>query len=224
MITVCVALSGCVLRAPAPEPASDRPDPTELVREYVTAIAEGDATRARELDQKAVDAEAENQRLTARPPDDPDAMRNDAVLQSATLIDNVEVTLPFKDLDDDQVLVDVEFDVGNHHESRALSVQWDDAAEEWELASSMAYPTRVWAEKSKLEDGVAPFRVDGWPDVLAPLSDSPNAYLAYPGVYTITAAFPFELLQDQSTAVQTVEVYLGSDDVTFDVTELPASP
>jgi len=221
---LCVALSGCVLRAPAPEPTSDRPDPTELVTEDMTAIAEGDATRARELDQKAVDAEAEEQKLTVRPPDDPEAMRNDEVLQSAVLIENIEIYLTFPNRRDDEMAVDVEYDVGGHHEHGFVRVEWNDATSEWELASSMAYPTTVWAEKSEREDGAAPFRVDGWPDVLAPPSDRPHAYLAYPGVYTITAAFPLELLRDQSTAVQTVEVYLGSDDVTFDVTELPASP
>ncbi len=84
LITVALAGGGVLARTACSPSEPPRPDPTEVVVEYLDAIAAGDATTARELDATGID---DVDRRWA----DLDTLRTDAVLTGAQRIENVTV-------------------------------------------------------------------------------------------------------------------------------------
>ncbi len=209
-------LTGCV---------GQRPDPTEVVSEYLAAIAEGDATTATALDGAAVEAEYAG--TTTAEVGDFETLRTDAVLHGADgRIEDVEVQPRAAKVDGDEnvrrVLFSYELD-GEPHES-SLQVRWDDQASEWTLTQSLTLSLSIEAVQSKVELEPAPFRIAGIDEIVAPEADAaPLLYLVYPGQYTIEAAFPSELLARGAEGTQTVVADIPGDVlVQFDVVELPS--
>jgi len=153
--------------------------------------------------------------------DEPELLRTDAVLQSVVLIENTEVELNGDPTRGDEARLYVAYDTGGRRESTTLTLHWNRTTEEWELAKSMAYGLMIFAEKSEYDTGPMPFRIGGVPDVVQPGSDPHFAYLAYPGIYTVSAEFPIELLRSPSDAVQEVSHFFDGEAAAFEVTELP---
>lgn len=210
-------LTGCV--------GGQRPEPTEVVSEYLTAIAEGDATTATALDSAAVEAEHANS--TTAEEGDFETLRTDAVLLGADgRIEDVEVQPRAAKVDGDEDLRRVTFSYvldGEPHES-SLQVRWDDEASEWTLEQSFTLALSIAAVQSKVVLEPAPFRIAGIDEIVAPdAAEAPLLYLVYPGEYTVEAAFPSELLRPGAESTQTIVADIPGDAlVQFDVSELPS--
>lgn len=223
LLTLGLLLPGCV--GPMSDPGRgsgwDRPDPTAIVDEYVDAIAAGDAERAREIDAAAVAAAMDERARYGIDLDETELLRTDAVLQSAVMIENTEIELNGHPTRGDEARVDVAEDIGSRRESTTLILHWNRTTEEWELATSMAYPLMIFAEKAEYDDGPALFRIGAVPDVVEPGSDPHFAHLAYPGIYTVSAEFPIELMRSPSDAVQEVSHFFDGECAELQVTEVP---
>jgi len=214
-------LSGCLA---IPDQAPQRPDPTAVVHDYLTAIAEGDAETAMGLDSDAVEAETENRAISED--GDLHTLRTNAVLQAAGRIENVAIEEKTRAVDDDEDTrrVDFTYDLGGETHEYSLNVRWDDKDMEWELEDSLTQDLSVYAEKSIVVQEMPPFRIAGRSQVLATdSSTAPVDYLVYPGVYEIAAAFPIEYLAAGVGSVQTIIVDTSSHArVSFEVVTMPS--
>lgn len=202
-----------------------RPDPTMVVSDYLTAISQGDAAAAAALDEAAIVAQHEGS--TTEEAGDFESLRTDAVLQAADgrITDvSVEQEAPAVSGDDDARRVFFRYELaGQPHES-SLDVRWDDESSEWVLTQSLTVSLFVDAVQSKVSFEPAPFRIGGIDDPLpSDAGTAPSLYLVYPGEYTITAAIPEDLLVPGTSSTQSVVADIPGDvQVQFDVVELPS--
>ncbi|MCR2784674.1 MULTISPECIES: hypothetical protein [unclassified Microbacterium] len=195
-----------------------RPDPTEVVVQYLDAIADGDAATARELDAAAIgDPQLPNV--------DADTLRTDAVLAGAQRIQNVTVEAAAATTgDEDTRDVSFQYELAGRQEQSVLSVTWNTEDGEWQLADSLTTDLMVFAEVSRIEMKLVSFEVPG-ASVTQP--DDPEAatlsFLVYPAVYSVTADLDPETLVDPSAGVtQEIAVDRAVQPVaTFPVTRLP---
>lgn len=218
LVVLPIATTGCAA-------GSSRPDPTETVSEYLTAIAEGDAATATALDASAVAAQHEGS--TTEEVGDFETLRSDAVLQGAeSRIDGVTVEVGSAAVGGDQDVRRVLFtyELDGQETSSSLQVRWNESSSAWELTQSLTLSMSIEAVQSKVSLEPAPFRIGGVDDVLATDADeAPLLYLVYPGVYRITSEIPRELLVPGTDTAQTVVAAMPGDVfVQFDVTELPS--
>ena len=216
-----IVLTGCA-------GGGQRPDPTTVVSEYLTAISEGDASTATALDEAAVVAEYEGTSIEEF--GDFETLRTDTVLQAVdNRITDVSVerevpAVPAVDGDDDARRVFFRYELaGQPHES-SLDVRWDDKSSEWKLTQSLTLALYVDAVQSAVSLEPAPFRIAGIADtVFSDAGTAPLLYLVYPGEYTITAAFPEDLLAPGTSGTQSIVADIPGDaQVQFDVVELPS--
>ena len=213
-----IVLTGCA-------GGGQRPDPTTVVSEYLTAISEGDATTATALDEAAVVAQHEG--TTTEEAGDFETLRTDAVLQAADghITDvSVEQEARAVDGDDDARRVFFRYELaGQPHES-SLDVRWDDESIEWVLTQSLTLSLFVDAVQSKVSFEPAPFRIAGIDEAVpSDANSAPSLYLAYPGEYTITVAFPEDPLTPGTSGTQSIVADIPGDaQVQFDVVELPS--
>ena len=212
-------LTGCV-------GGSGRPEPTEVVTQYLSAIAEGDASTATALDAAAVAAQHEGS--TTEEVGDFETLRTDAVLQGAeSRIDSVTVEPRAAAVggDDDVRRVLFTYELDGEETSSSLQVKWDESSSTWELEQSLTLSMSIDAVQSKVSLEPAPFRIGGVDETMAAdAQQAPLLYLVYPGVYRITSDIPKELLVPGTDTVQTVVAAMPGDVfVQFDVTELPSS-
>lgn len=195
-----------------------RPDPTEVVVEYLDAIATGDATTARELDAAAVGD-------PQLPEVDAATLRTDAVLAGAQRIENVTVEAAADATgDEDNRDVSFQYDLAGQREKSVLSVTWNDEEGEWQLSSSLTSALMVSAEVSRIDSKLVSFAVPG--ATVTQTDDQAEAtlsFLVYPAVYSITADLDPELLVDPTAGVtQDLAVDLAVQPVAvFPVTRLP---
>lgn len=219
LITLVMAATGCS----APPPA-DRPDPTAVVEDYLTAIAEGDATRASDLDQHAIEVETTNKPIAKY--GDLHTLRTDAVLLAADRIEDVVIDTKTRTIDDDENHRSIAFTYGlnGQHNEASLEVLWNEQTSEWELETSFTLLLFIDAKVSTTRIEAAPFHIGG--DVHVEAMDpelAPLAYVVYPGSYTIVGAFPEELLAPGEELTRTVVAdYPGDASTTFTVTRLPS--
>ncbi|MGO2931052.1 hypothetical protein [Microbacterium sp.] len=211
-------LTGCI-------GGPQRPDPTEVVTEYLTAIATGDASTATALDAAAV--EEQHGGSTAEEVGDFDTLRTDAVLQGAeALITDVTVEPRAAEVDGDADVRRVRFtyELDGQEQDASLQVRWDESESAWVLTQSLTLSMSVDAVQSKVSLEPAPFRLGGVDEVFAADPESaPMLYLVYPGVYHVTADIPRELLARGAESAQTVVAEMPGDAfVQFDVVELPS--
>lgn len=216
---VPLILTGCV-------GGSGRPEPTEVVSEYLSAIAAGDASTATALDAAAVAAQHEGS--TTEEIGDFETLRTDAVLDAAEgRIDSVSVEPRAAAVGGDQDVRRVLFtyELDGKETSSSLQVKWDESSSTWELTQSLTLSMSIEAVQSKVSLEPAPFRIAGVDDVLATdAQEAPLLYLVYPGVYRITSEIPKELLVPGTDTAQTVVAAMPGDVfVQFDVTELPSN-
>ena len=213
-----IVLTGCA-------GGGQRPDPTTIVSEYLTAISEGDANTATALDEAAVVAQHEG--TTTEETGDFETLRTDAVLQAADgrITDvSVEQEARAVDGDDDARRVFFRYELaGQSHES-SLDVRWDDESTGWVLTQSLTLSLFVDAVQSKVSFEPAPFRIAGIDEAVpSDAGSAPSLYLVYPGEYTITAAFPEDLLAPGTSGTQSIVADIPGDaQVQFDVVELPS--
>lgn len=223
MSTGLIVLSTIVLTACAG--GAQRPDPTAVVSEYLTAISEGDATTATALDDAAVVAQHEG--TTTEEIGDFESLRTDAVLQAAdSRITDISVEPEARAVEGDDDTRRVFFRyvlAGQPHES-SLDVRWDDASSEWMLTQSLTLSLFVDAVQSKVSFVPAPFRIAGIDDtVSSDTHTAPSLYLVYPGEYTIAVAFPEDLLTPGASNTQSIVADIPGDaQVQFDVLTLPS--
>ncbi len=211
-------LTGCV-------GGSDRPEPTEVVSEYLTAIAAGDAATATALDADAV--AAQHAGSTTEEIGDFETLRTDAVLEGAEArIESVSVEPRAAAVGGDENLRRVLFtyELGGRETSASLQVKWDESSSTWELTQSLTLSMSIEAVQSKVSLEPAPFRIGGVEGILATdAEEAPLLYLVYPGVYRITSEIPKELLVPGTDTAQTVVAEMPGDVfVQFDVSELPS--
>lgn len=216
---VPLILTGCV-------GGSGRPEPTEVVSEYLSAIAAGDASTATALDAAAVAAQHEGS--TTEEIGDFETLRTDAVLDAAEgRIDSVSVEPRAAAVGGDQDVRRVLFtyELDGKETSSSLQVKWDESSSTWELTQSLTLSMSIEAVQSKVSLEPAPFRIAGVDEVLATdAQEAPLLYLVYPGVYRITSEIPKELLVPGTDTAQTVVAAMPGDVfVQFDVTELPSN-
>lgn len=216
---VPLILTGCVGGA-------GRPEPTEVVSEYLSAIAAGDAATATALDAAAV-AE-QHAGSTTEEIGDFDTLRTDAVLGGAEgRIDSVSVEPRAAAVggDEDVRRVLFTYELDGKETSSSLQVKWDESSATWELTQSLTLSLSIEAVQSKVSLEPAPFRIAGVDEVLAKdAQEAPLLYLVYPGVYRITSEIPKELLVPGTDTAQTVVAAMPGDVfVQFDVTELPSN-
>ena len=213
---VLATLLGCT---PA---GAERPDATAVVSQYLEAIASGDATAARELDRAAV--EDEN---AGEPETDLDTLRTDEVLGAAGRITGVEVdpeTSSDVSGDDGDRLVSYRFDLDGEPVESTLSVSWNDEAQTWDLTQSLARRMWVTAGVNRTISTYVGFSVPG-ATVPQPTDESAATpyFLAYPGVYSVTADLDPALLVDHAAGL-TQQTPIGAEFETvvdFAVTALP---
>lgn len=215
---VPLILTGCV-------GGSGRPEPTEVVSEYLSAIASGDAATATALDASAV--AAQHAGSTTEEIGDFDTLRTDAVLEGAEgRIESVSVEPRAAAVGGDQDVRRVLFtyELDGKETSSSLQVKWDESSSTWELTQSLTLSMSIEAVQSKVSLEPAPFRIAGVDEVLATdAQEAPLLYLVYPGVYRITSEIPKELLVPGTDTAQTVVAAMPGDVfVQFDVTELPS--
>ena len=222
-ITVALA-GGIVLATAACSPAEPpRPDPTEVVVEYLEAIAAGDATTARELDATGID---DVDRRWA----DLDTLRTDAVLAGAQRIENVTVdpdtatSVAAAGDPQDARQVTFTYELAGQQVSSALDVTWNAEDDEWQLADSLTMHLYVMAEVNATEKALVSFDLPG-ASVRQPTDQEAATlnFLVYPAVYSVTADLDPALLTDQAAGVtQEVAVDLAVQPAAvFDVTQLP---
>lgn len=216
---VPLMLTGCV-------GGSGRPEPTEVVSEYLSAIAAGDASTATALDAAAVAAQHEGS--TTEEIGDFETLRTDAVLEGAEgRIDSVSVEPRAAAVGGDQDVRRVLFtyELDGKETSSSLQVKWDESSATWELTQSLTLSMSIEAVQNKVSLEPAPFRIAGVDEVLATdAQEAPLLYLVYPGVYRITSEIPRELLVPGTDTAQTVVAAMPGDVfVQFDVTELPSN-
>lgn len=216
---VPLILTGCV-------GGSGRPEPTEVVSEYLSAIAAGDASTATALDAAAVAAQHEGS--TTEEIGDFETLRTDAVLDAAEgRIDSVSVEPRAAAVGGDQDVRRVLFtyELDGKETSSSLQVKWDESSSTWELTQSLTLSMSIEAVQSKVSLEPAPFRIAGVDEVLATdAQEAPLLYLVYPGVYRITSEIPKELLVPGTDTAQTVVAAMPGDVfVQFDVTALPSN-
>ncbi|MCK6066398.1 MULTISPECIES: hypothetical protein [Microbacterium] len=195
-----------------------RPDPTEVVAEYLGAIAAGDATRARQLDAAAIGD-------PQLPDVDADTLRTDAVLAGAQRIENVTVEADTTG-DEDTRNVTFGYELAGQQERSVLTVAWNAEADEWQLTDSLTTNLMVSAEVSRIEMKFVSFEVPG---ATVTQVDDPAAatmsFLIYPAVYSVTADIdPATLVDPAAGITQEIAVDLSVHPVArFAVTRLPAS-
>jgi hypothetical protein len=207
-------LTGC---APADDP---RPDPTEIVERYLGAIAAGDVATAAELDGIAIDEDESVDTMALRVP---------AVLEGAQRLTDITVdpVTSTAVVGDGETATAVSFTAmlaGERIES-FLPVWWDDEIEEWTLGDTLAEPISVTAQIDRTRMALIGFSVPG-AQVPGPLDQetAPLAYLAYPGVYQVTADLDPALLTDPAQGT-TRELVVGVGDaqaaLVYEVNALP---
>jgi hypothetical protein len=228
LLTLCAAaglFAGCA--APA-----DRPDPTTVVSDYLTAIAKGDAATAAELDSAAEPDNSAAERDSGAPTEvDADTLRTDDVLSGAAeLISDVEVDPdPGADVRADDAearRVSFRFTLDGEEHDSSLSVVWDDAAKEWRLDETLAGRLFVTASASTIAVEPVAFRLPGATVTLPEdPDDAPLAYLAYPAVYEITADVPEALLADAAEGTMRRIAVTPESDASVDigVRQLPSA-
>lgn len=219
-------VSGCSAMLPGGESGavSQRPEPTEVVTEYLTAIAEGDAATAHALDAAAIEEELGDSVLGRF--GDRDMLRSDEVLQGAVeRIDDVVVkrAIPIDD-DVDVQLVLYAYSLDGEVFENSLRVRWDEESADWELEESLTLYMSVIAAVNSVRQEMPPFRMGGVEQTFAADAETaPFVYIAYPGVYRVTAAFPPEFLVDPDDTVKTVVATWRSNvSVEFEVVALPS--
>lgn len=203
-------------------PASDRPDPTEIVQEYLDAIARGDAVTAAELDDAAI---ADDDGLV-----DADTLRTDAVLAGAERIENIRVDpettgVVHNDDDTEDRAVTFTYELAGEQHDGMLPVGWDDERAEWVLLDTLAEKLLIQAQVSRTQAALIGFSVPG-ASVPAPADQgaAPISWLVYPGVYTVTGDIDPALLVDPSLGVvREVEIADASAQpaLIYEVTALP---
>jgi len=216
-VSIALATAACT---PAEPP---RPDPTEVVTEYLEAIASGDATTARKLDATGID---DADRRWA----DLETLRTDAVLAGAQRIENVTVdpdtTRSVAAAGDPQDARQVTFtyELAGQQVSSALDVTWNAEDDEWQLADSLTMHLYVMAEVNAIEKALVSFDVPG-ASVRQPTDQEAATlnFLVYPAVYSVTADLDPALLTDPTAGVtQEVTVDLAAQPAAvFPVTQLP---
>ncbi|KAA9153842.1 hypothetical protein F6B41_10460 [Microbacterium lushaniae] len=218
-VPAAMAVAGLLLATTAcaaSEPP--RPDPTEVVLEYLDAIAAGDATTARQLDAAAIGD-------PQLPDVDADTLRTDAVLAGAQRIENVTVEADTTG-DEDTRNVSFQYELAGQQEQSVLAVAWNAEAGEWQLADSLTTDLMVTAEVSRIEMKLVSFEVPG---ATVTQVDDPAAatmsFLIYPAVYSVTADIdPATLVDPAAGITQEIAVDLSVQPTArFAVTQLPAS-
>ncbi|MCR2816334.1 hypothetical protein [Microbacterium jiangjiandongii] len=217
-LAVSVAV-GLALSATACTPAEpSRPDPTEVVVEYLEAIAAGDASTARELDADAIGD-------PQLPDVDADTLRTDAVLAGAQRIENVTVDPADQTTgDEDTRNVSFQYELAGKQERSVLSVMWNTEEGEWQLSSSLTSALMVSAEVSRIEMKFVSFEVPG--ATVTQVDDpeeSTMSFLVYPAVYSVTADIdPATLVDPTAGVTQQVAIDLAVQPAaSFQVTQLP---
>jgi ketosteroid isomerase-like protein len=212
------ALAGCAATD------AERPDPTEIVSQYLDAIASGDAATARSLDDDAVAAANEPDATETAP--DLETLRSDAVLQAADRITDVVVdsdTSSDPGVDDGR-RVSFHYSLDGETVESSLGVAWSAEGDEWELTESLAQRVWVSAAVNSVEQAWIGFSLPG-ATVTQP-ADADEAvpyFLAYPGTYQVTADLDETLLADPAAGL-TQSAPVGPEAevvVEFAVTRLP---
>lgn len=193
-----------------------RPDPTDVVTEYLEAIAAGDAATATQLDATGLnDVDREWADL--------DTLRTDDVLAGAERITDVVVD-PETTGDDTAKQVSFSYELAGQQERSAIDVVWDEDAQKWQLADSLASPLTVLAAVNRTEQRLVSFDLPG-ASVRQPADQDAATlvFLVYPAVYSITADLDPALLADPAAELtQVVPVMLSQQPVAqYTVTQLP---
>lgn len=212
LAALLVALTGCTPGGPA------RPDPADIVRDYLAALAEGDAATAR-----AIDSEAVSETLGSNT--DADGLRTDAVLGAAETISNIRIEARTTPADAESTRVGFSYDLAGETRQGSLAVAWDSEAGEWELAEPFTLDLGVNAVVSSIEIEPVPFTIGETPVELGAAPDeAPIFHLVYPGVYTITADIDPATVTDGEGLTRTV-VAVPPDgvEVDYQVSRLPSS-
>ena len=193
-LLIPLSLTGCanqILGGPA------QPDPAPVVKKYLTALSDGDATTAVSMDEDAVQKE-----FGDNPERELDALRDDEVLGNAEQrITDIEVETPYRarEVEEDNS-VQYTYTLDGKDYSGTLDVRWDADNEKWLLDDTLAglFNVDAGAIPSPL-----PFSVHGLSTVFAQKETSrATFYLLYPGQYTITAEVDPELLDGDNPEQQ----------------------
>lgn len=221
LASTLAAATTLVLSACGPA-GNGRPEPNALVDQYLTAIAEGDATAASKLDAAAIEAaHGDDERI------DVQTLRSDDVLEFAeNLIDDVVVDEGSHPGDggDDTRRVSFSFTIDDEEYRSSLGVRWEEDSAEWQLTDSLTVNFSTEAVVNRASYESAPFQIAGLSDTLSDdPSTAPLRYLVYPGVYRVTSAIPARLLTRDAETVQLVVATLEADaGAQFDVVKLPS--
>jgi hypothetical protein len=191
---VALILAGC-----ASAPVDERPDPTEVVSAYLTALSEGDTAAAAALDARAFEEAPFIQG------DGRGFLETDALASAVERIAVTTVTLLNSDAD--SAAVEVEFSIQKQTYTCKLRLDWNDDSERWELVDSLANLIQVRVISAGVP-GPVPFTLSG----VAPSGsfdeiDPPASYV-YPGVYELAVDIDPALFVDPATPIVT-ELVIG---------------
>lgn len=186
-VAATIAILALVTRTP------DLPSAEPVVEEYLTALANGDASTARSLD--VAYWEADNSPVGAW---DSESLASDAVLGGAIeRISDVRLT----ELTDGHTAsrIEAEFSLDGVEYDTSLPLNWDDASERWILQDSLVGCFGVvWT--IGVSEGYLGFTLAG---VAVPGDEQ---YAMYPGVYPISFDVDPALLADPASLPDRVVV------------------
>lgn len=188
------AVLGVVLAGCGETRDDQRPDPTSVVSDYLTALSEGDTAAAAALDARAFEEAPFTQG------DGTGFLETDALAAARERIVVSDVTLLGSDAD--SAAVEVEFTLQNETYTSKLRLHWNDDNGRWELIDSLANLIDVRVISAGVP-GPVPFTLSG----LAPSGgfdgvDPPVSYV-YPGVYELAVDIDPALLLDPTTPILT---------------------
>ncbi|MGO2521098.1 MAG: hypothetical protein ACTH8F_13320 [Microbacterium sp.] len=223
MVAIWLSVVALVLVLSACGPVGDdRPEPNALVEQYLTAIAEGDAAAASELDAAAIEeAHGGDESI------DVQSLRVDEVLEFAeNRIDDIAVNERSHpgDHGPDTRRVSFAFTIADDEYDSSLEVRWEEDSDEWRLTESLTVNFSTEAVRNQASYESAPFQIAGISRTLSEdAATAPLRYLVYPGVYRVTSAIPADLLTRDAEPVQDVVATTKADTgAQFDVVRLPS--
>jgi hypothetical protein len=186
------------------------PSAAKVVEEYLTAIADGDAEKAHDLDAAAFES------APFLHTDSRSFLNADVLSAASERITDIDV----RDVSASDTVATVrgEFTLAGTTYTPTFALDWDDAGEVWRLSSTVANVFQVnGVPQSGGDRSALSFTLAGTePESLASgANDSALGYVAYPGVY------PLEVAVDESAVQQpaatpasselTIEPYITDD-------------
>lgn len=200
-VVVLVAVLGAVITFIAwpwekfGQPQTSHESPALVVEEYLTALSNGDAQRATELDGHIIDGGLYEQT-------DASSFLNDETLGSAVeRISDISVEVRFAN--DEIATVDYSFALAGESYSSGMNLDWDADADTWVMDGSLASRVSVYAVDPETLISFPDFTLSSVDPSAASEGYARLGYVVYPAVYELDVQIdPATLVNAAETPLQ----------------------